>query len=239
MLRRAAVFRRLLRPVLLCPPPHTRSCGAEIFEAPKKQCWPTAPSSLSPLVRARCALPAHPCPSACPTAPASQVAEPMPQRGARPANAVSKVCLSPPASPPPLPLEPSASSRPRLRGNRDLYQGKGGVQGFRGQNFLGTENRPPIAGPFDKLHIFPEEKNSDVGGGQAQKPRLPSCPPPPPPAPLPSRPEGAYTHAHSPRGRLGEGGKAPGLPQLCFSLPSLLSFSIMHKFSIPGPVSEY
>ena len=68
-------------------------------------------------------------------------------------------------------------------------------------------------------------------------------PPPPPlfPGPGTRTPSlaGGFLYAHSPRGRPGEGGKAPGLSRLCFSLPSLLSFSIMHKFSILDAVSEY
>ena len=49
---------------------------------------------------------------------------------------------------------------------------------------------------------------------------------------------GRRQHDPSPTLRSGKRFSNPPL-QFCFSLPSLLSFSIMHKFSILDSVSEY
>ena len=42
-----------------------------------------------------------------------------------------------------------------------------------------TTNKPPISGPFDKFHLFPEENSSDVGGGSGGGAQA-AIPPPPP-----------------------------------------------------------
>ena len=57
--------------------------------------------------------------------------------------------------------------------------GVGGWVGQRPKKSLCTYNRPPIFGPFDKFHFFPEENFSDVGGWVG-RPGLARAPDPPP-----------------------------------------------------------